>query len=873
MEWIRERPEIWPVIDMDGTKMRSNDIEKNPFPPTRILLVILLCLALFLSLTPFITLNTQTEKTRAGSGLYHTYDEMVSEIQGIEINHSSIVKLHNLTTTFEGKTVWAIKVSDDPQINDSAEPDVLFTAGQKANSLISVEIALYLLNYLTNNYGNDSFVTELVNNREIWIIPMLNPDGHEYIGNGTEDWEKNKRDNVGVNLNTNYGSEWGLDDHSSDDTGSQYYHGEGPFSEIETRAIKGLVESQDFVLSLSFSSFGETITYPWGYTNSSTPDEYLLHEIASDMAMYSDYNLQQSGELYINHGNMDDWLYNNASVLPFTFLVGDENIPDETQIEDIVHKNIPSCLYLIDIADDPNRAFNAEWTFMVYMGADNNLEEDGIRDFNEMEMIGSNPYVNIVVQFDRAVGPDPPNANWDDTRRFLVMKDDDPDIINTPMLENIGEANMADSQVLLNFVNWSITNFPAKHYFLDLWGHGKGWLGVAEDKGLWLTMNGIKSVLPKFKDRIDAVGFDNCNMAMIEVYTQFLGYVDYIVGSEKEEDAWGWPYDRIFTELLADPQTSPLDLSTLIMTHYVDWAKNESFYSATVSVVDMNYLYEVINRTDALARELNWTLALYADEIGEARNGTERYAKKPLPRDLYHFAELIIENVPNRPIQIAAENLMTSIETMIVAEEHWTSELDSVPVDNAHGITVWLYDGTASDFLKYQDLDFAELTFWDEFLATYKASPLKPQVNLSVNHSFLDSDGEGNEDTIQILYTSNFTGLDIITEVYNNENQHINTFYNNGTIQGIENTSSFNPYDYGYPSDYYNFYIYLVNDANELQNYSEIIEGWLGNEKPDGAVVNVTFYRVDGTPVGGDTGKKPIDGEDTLIKAVIANSG
>lgn len=847
--------------------MRFNDMKKKPFAQVRILIVILICLALFVSIMPFLSFNSQPEDSIGESTSYHSYEEMVLEILKIEMNNSTIVKVHNLTTTFEGRTVWAVKVSDNPEMNEPAEPDVLFMAGQKANSLISVETALCLLNYLTSNYGKNSKVTELVNNREIWILPMVNPDGHEYIGNETLDWQKNRRDNgdgeYGVNLNTNYGYEWGLDNHSSDDTSSQYYHGNSPFSEPEINAVKNLVESQNFIFSLSLSSYGRTITYPWGYSNSSASGQDILFEIASDMAMYSGYDVIQSGKLYINHGNVDDWLYNSSGVLPFKVLVGDEDVPNENQIEIITKEQIPTCLYLLDIADNPNRAFKAQWTFMVYMGA-YRLEDEGELDINEMEKVGSDPYVNIVVQFDRDSSAV--------TGRYLVMRDYDDQVINTPMIEDIGEVNMAAPQTLLGFVNWSITNYPAEHYFLDFWGHGKGWLGVTSDNGDYLEMNEIKTVLPQFGDRIDVVGFDNCNMAMIEVYTQFLGYTDYIVGSEKEEDAWGWPYDRIFSDLVADPQMSPLGLSTMIVTHFVDWARNESAYSTTASVVDMNYLPEGVNRTDALARKLNWTLPLYISEIGKAVNETEQYARQPYPHDLFHFAELIEKYVPNRPIQIASKDLMEGITPLVVVEDHFTRPTKQ-SVDNAHGIAIWMGDGSASDFTTYQSLDFAKLTLWDEFLNTHTNPPPKPQVQFDVNYFLSDSDYEGNNDTVTIQYSTNVTGLNITIEVCNNENQHIITFYTNGTTEDQEYDKVFNPYDLGNPSDYYNFYIYSINNENELQNYSEIADLWLGNERPDAMVENLTFYRKDGKLVGGNTSKKPIDGENTLIKVHVRNNG
>ncbi len=857
--------------------MRFTNVERGAFTSTRMLFILFVCEALIIGMTPIMAFNTGAEEVRAEPE-YHTYEEMISEIQKIAANHTSIVQVYNLTTTFEGRTVWAVKVSDDPQINDSTEPDVLFMAGQKANSLISVEMAIYLLNYLTENYGWDRTISDLVDSREIWIIPMANPDGHAYVMNDNEDWLKNWNGTFGVNLERNYGYHWGIDAHSSNEPGDPYYHGSAPFSEAEIKAVRDLVLSQRFVFSLSFSSSnndGETITYPWGYNTSQTLDDALLSELASDMAMYSGYDVKQNSELFINHGNSDDWLYGNASVLPFTILAGSEDIPQESQIEGIAEENLLSCLYLLDIADNPNRALKAEWTFMVYMSGDNDLEDEGIADLNEMEMIGSDPYVNIIVQFDRASGGDDTNGDWEGTRRYLVIKDYDSNVIHSQLLGDIGEVNMGNPQTLLEFVNWTMTNYPAEHYFLDLWGHGRGWLGVSLDMyGVndWLNMSEIKSVLPKFKEKIDVVGFDNCNMAMIEVYTQFMGYTDYIVGSEKEEDALGWPYDRIFEALKAEPETSPLELSTAIAKHYVDWARENSTYSATISVVDMSRLPEVINRIDALAKELNRMMALYFDEIDQAIKGTEQYGKPPIPNDLYHFSENIVEKVPNRPIEILAESVMNGLEDLVVIEEHLTKVTD-MSVENAHGIAVWLYDGNPMNYAEYKTLDYADITYWDEFLASYKSPPSKPNVDFQLDYILNDTDGEGNEDTLELHYNTNNTGLNISIKVFNNENQHITTHYTNGTEQGMEYHLTFNPDNYSYPSDYYNFYAYLVNDLDVPQNYSEVTEVWLGNQKPEVMILNMTFCRKDGTQVGGDTGKKPIDGENTQIKVYIMNNG
>ncbi len=128
----------------------------------------------------------------------------------------------------------------------------------------------------------------------------------------------------------------------------------------------------------------------------------------------------------------------------------------------------------------------AEWTIMVFLNADNNLEPFGLLDFAEMAKIGSTDQVNVIVQFDRngVWAPDPP---WNQCLRFRVTKGMQPLPANA--LQDLGEANMGDGQVLADFVTWAMQAYPAKRYMLDIWDHGQGWrlyearlvTGAAED--------------------------------------------------------------------------------------------------------------------------------------------------------------------------------------------------------------------------------------------------------------------------------------------------------------------------------------------------------------------------------------------------------
>jgi len=211
---------------------------------------------------------------------------------------------------------------------------------------------------------------------------------------------------------------------------------------------------------------------------------------------------------------------------------------------------------------------HTKWTIMVYLDGDNNLESAAIDDINEMESIGSTNDVSIVVQFDRSPYFDTSNGDWTDARRFYIMRDPEGSgnwNITSPLLEILGEVNMADPYILVDFINWTIQNFPADNYALILWNHGSGWyysqnlnlstlnenttktsvfpLGVIWDdtsndhldlEELEFALNSIKSATGK---NINLLGFDACLMQMVEVAYQFVPYSEVMVGSEEIEPA------------------------------------------------------------------------------------------------------------------------------------------------------------------------------------------------------------------------------------------------------------------------------------------------------------------------------------------------
>jgi clostripain len=243
----------------------------------------------------------------------------------------------------------------------------------------------------------------------------------------------------------------------------------------------------------------------------------------------------------------------------------------------ILSISLTGCFLFPPIKND-----TAEWTVMIYLDADNNLESAGIDDINEMEMVGSSSDVNIVVQVDRIPYSvlaanneghldDSSNSNWTNTRRHYITQDYDPYTINSQLIgSDLGELNMGDPQTLIDFASWAVTEYPAKKYLLVIWNHGGGFRSPAHTKDIaWDdTSGGDKITMPELEyalsaistqmgKKVDIVGMDACLMAMTEVAYQIKDYADILVTSEESEPNDGWPYDSILSQLVSYPTMTP----------------------------------------------------------------------------------------------------------------------------------------------------------------------------------------------------------------------------------------------------------------------------------------------------------------------------
>ncbi|RMD87546.1 MAG: hypothetical protein D6813_13370 [Calditrichaeota bacterium] len=296
--------------------------------------------------------------------VYRPMDEIESELFNYQLHYPDIVKVEQIgESTTLGLPIWAVKISDHVQKKED-EPRILFTGVHHAREPIGANICLNIIKNLCENYGADSDFTRWVDELEIWFIPLVNPDGYQYILENNLRfpwWRKNLRDNNhdgifdplvdGVDLNRNYDYNW--DQGGDGKPSSWFYRGSRPFSEKETQAIRDLAMRENFVFGISYHSYGESILFPWG-NYYQPPDIELIVDIASEMASRIHRVSGRGGYsvLPLNGrvGQSSIWMYGKLRVLDYIVEVGTQYFPAEENVPFILQENLKGATYLFDRA-------------------------------------------------------------------------------------------------------------------------------------------------------------------------------------------------------------------------------------------------------------------------------------------------------------------------------------------------------------------------------------------------------------------------------------------------------------------------------------------------------------------------------------------
>ena len=385
---------------------------------------------------------------------------------------------------------------------------------------------------------------------------------------------------------------------------------------------------------------------------------------------------------------------------------------------------------LTDDKANPTAATPVEWNFIVYMDADNNLEQYGILDINEMEQVGSTANMNILVLVDRIKGYDNSNGRWEGTRLYRITKDaaNSSTIVST-LVRDYGELDMSNPTNLKNFIVDCQTLYPANRTVLTLWNHGDGIWPRSYNRAIcwddttgttaWdcLTDAEVLSALQQARattgKKIDILNLDACLMQTMEVSYEWRTEANYIVASEETIPGYGNNYDTLLATLNAAPlQTSAAFASALVDDYY-------NFYrtqNTTLSALDMGTPYaNLITAFNDFALAMYNTTDLAA--VTTARTATVSFTYDEY-KDLYSFANNIALNSTDANAVAKATALKTAITGAVINHKE-----TGTFAGKAFGIMVFLPQGTQYDGYKlatqYPSFLLSTDSYWDDFVKRY----------------------------------------------------------------------------------------------------------------------------------------------------------
>ena len=319
-------------------------------------------------------------------GGYLTYQEMLDQLDLMKSLYPDLITTkenisdfitegqpdNSTTPPIGGNGIKWVKISDNPSNSSENEPQILYTAIHHAREPNSLSQLIFYMWYLLENYDEDNEIKSIVDNTELFFVPVINPDGYLYNEktdpNGGGFWRKNRKNGNGVDNNRNYDyyingdpadGIWGGEG-ASNDPNNQTYHGTAPFSEVENQAIKWFCEQHDFVMALNNHSYGELLLYPYGYANEVPTPENELFEIVSEVLVSQNgYDNILSSGLYPAAGDSDDFMYGTIGthdkIYAMTPEIGPEFWPPSSQIEGIaksmMYLNITSAKMVNNYAD------------------------------------------------------------------------------------------------------------------------------------------------------------------------------------------------------------------------------------------------------------------------------------------------------------------------------------------------------------------------------------------------------------------------------------------------------------------------------------------------------------------------------------------
>ncbi|MCG3122758.1 MAG: hypothetical protein GIKADHBN_01160 [Phycisphaerales bacterium] len=266
---------------------------------------------------------------RRGRAWFDDYKDLAAieaYLDTLAASKPGLSTIQTIGASLQGRAMKAIRITAPG--GPTTRPSVIYHGGQHAREWISPMTVMYIADRLVAGYGSDPRITSLLDNVEVIIVPVMNPDGYVFTWTNNRMWRKNRRDNgdgsIGVDLNRNWGYQWGGEGASSN-PGNDTYRGPSAFSEPETQVMRDFISATSSLRAhIDFHSYSQLILSPWGYTASPPPAAATFNMLNAEMeaAIESVHGTNYTAgptytTIYPASGVASDWTYGARGLLGF----------------------------------------------------------------------------------------------------------------------------------------------------------------------------------------------------------------------------------------------------------------------------------------------------------------------------------------------------------------------------------------------------------------------------------------------------------------------------------------------------------------------------------------------------------------------------
>jgi len=378
-------------------------------------------------------------------------------------------------------------------------------------------------------------------------------------------------------------------------------------------------------------------------------------------------------------------------------------------------KNIILLIFVVLALMSCSRVDESDWTILIYMAADNGLDQEALDDIEDMMQAEFSDNINVIVQVDFSESNPQPEATY----RYQIY----PGL--QEQISYLGEIDSGDQNELTSFANWGFNKFPSEKQALVIWSHGNGWYehfcqDIESDDYISIANGELRNGIKNINEYLEILIFDACNMQTVEVAAEIADYTDYIIASEGGVNSAGFPYAEIFSKW--EEQTNVENIALEIGFQYHKFYWDQGIYPFSCSLLKTSQFPQLLDKLTEFTSQ--WTINASEEIFIESRQNCLEfndggYNNLDMDVDIKEFFTNVYDNTEIDSLKTISEEILIAIESSYVFQK--TDEYPTgYPSDDVGAAIIWFPDAEAQYYFDARKEEYLQLQFsttnWQNFL-------------------------------------------------------------------------------------------------------------------------------------------------------------